>query len=383
MNTMALRQWQSIRNSQAWKGTADFLTWWKSELLAGLPPKWRDLVDYRPECLMVRQSRGEILMWRNHNGHDELGRFHVSDDLDTARQSVLGALGQLEEEQPPTTFLIDHDQVLCKTITVPAAAEDNLRQVLAFEMDRHTPFKSDQLYFDCFVSSHNHQNRTIKVELVVVRRESLDQALDMIVERGLSLDSVDVCREADDGVLTIMGVNLLPLERRARRSRRQLKLNLLLAGMFAVLMYLVMWQSLLARDQAIESLRGRVNQATRVASEVKELRDRLVEAREAARFLSEKKASLPVMVDLLDRLTRVLPDDTWLQRLQVNDGTIVLTGQSPEAAALIGLLEGEDCLEAPAFKGAVTPDPNSGKERFTIEAQLVLDKECGDGATAS
>ena len=35
------------------------------------------------------------------------------------------------------------DEVLVRRVTMPAATEENLRQVLAFEMDRLTPFKAD------------------------------------------------------------------------------------------------------------------------------------------------------------------------------------------------------------------------------------------------
>jgi general secretion pathway protein L len=112
------------------------------------------------------------------------------------------------------------------------------------------------------------------------------------------------------------------------------------------------------------------------------LRDELAEAREAARFLSDKKAQQTVVMNLLMEMTRLLPDDAWLQRLQVNSDKVVMTGQAPDAAALIGLLQsGSSLMEAPAIKGAITPDPQSGKERFTIEARLKMAQE-EDGATA-
>ena len=45
-----------------------------------------------------------------------------------------------------TVFCIPAERVLQRNLTLPVAAEDNLRQVLAFEMDRQTPFKADQIY---------------------------------------------------------------------------------------------------------------------------------------------------------------------------------------------------------------------------------------------
>jgi hypothetical protein len=39
-------------------------------------------------------------------------------------------------------------KVLRQIITLPLAAEENLQQTLRFEIDRYTPFRADQVYFD-------------------------------------------------------------------------------------------------------------------------------------------------------------------------------------------------------------------------------------------
>ena len=49
---------------------------------------------------------------------------------------------------PRVVVALPPEQVLRKTITLPAAVEENLRQVLAYDLDRHTPFKPEEVYFD-------------------------------------------------------------------------------------------------------------------------------------------------------------------------------------------------------------------------------------------
>ena len=44
-------------------------------------------------------------------------------------------------------------EVLRRTITLPAAVEENLRQALTYDLDRHTPFKPEELYFDAASSA--------------------------------------------------------------------------------------------------------------------------------------------------------------------------------------------------------------------------------------
>ena len=51
--------------------------------------------------------------------------------------------------------------VLRKRIVLPAAAEENYRQVLAYDLDRHTPFKAEELYFDAAIVDRDAAKGTI------------------------------------------------------------------------------------------------------------------------------------------------------------------------------------------------------------------------------
>ncbi|HBD19377.1 MAG TPA: hypothetical protein DC063_04325 [Arenimonas sp.] len=76
------------------------------------------------------------------------------------------------------------------------------------------------------------------------------------------------------------------------------------------------------------------------------------------------------MLELLDDLTRRIPDDTAIDKLTVNDGKLVLVGQSRAAPALVGLLQDSPLLAEPALSGAVQADPRSGRDRFTLAATV-------------
>ena len=383
MMTIAARSWHKISTSQSFSIAVQFARWWIGELIGGLPPRWQAFLDYRPERLLVRVDDDEVVLWRDHNGGDELGRFRIGDDLESSRQTVLASLSQIEGERPQTIFLIDPGKGLRKPMLLPIAAEENLRQVLAFEMDRHTPFKADQVYFDYQISQRDPQTRKLHLELFLAPRRFIDRLIQLAAERGLALDAIDFGAGSDQDQSQCLGINLLPPALRAPRNRRQLKWNLFFGALFIAMLYLVMWQSLAAREQAIDDFQLSKDASGQQARAVAALRDQLVEAREAARFLADKKAQQPAVMDLLLEITSLLPDDAWLQRLQINPDKVVMTGQAPDAAALIGLLQqGSQLLEAPAIKGAITPDPQSGKERFTIEVRLkAAQKE--NGATTS
>ena len=102
------------------------------------------------------------------------------------------------------------------------------------------------------------------------------------------------------------------------------------------------------------------------------------------------RAQRPTTVEVIDELTRRLPDGTYLEKLSIDDDELMLIGLSREAAALIGQLQDTELWASPALAGALQPDPGSGRDRFTLVAELgtaptppPAAKEAGDGPTDS
>jgi general secretion pathway protein L len=73
---------------------------------------------------------------------------------------------------------------------------------------------------------------------------------------------------------------------------------------------------------------------------------------------------------VIDELSRRLPDNTYLEKLSLEDQRMMLIGLSSEAPALISRLQGAPYWRSPALAGALQPDPTSGRDRFTLTAEL-------------
>jgi len=73
---------------------------------------------------------------------------------------------------------------------------------------------------------------------------------------------------------------------------------------------------------------------------------------------------------LLRELTVILPDDTWVERLQIKGDSAQIIGQSGKASALIGIVESSKLFSSAAFTSPVTTDPRTGKERFVLSARI-------------
>lgn len=342
-------------------GFAQFLVWWRTELLAALPPAWRDWVGAERAVVTLAPSADSWLLRRV-----RVGRTEAEESVGGDRDALLQAVERLrpDEEQPARQILLlPAERTMRRRLTLPLAAEEHLSSVLAFEMDRQTPFRADQLYFDHRIIRRDAAARTMLVELLAVPRTVLDQALQNT--GTLQLDAADVAA----GDLPA-GFNLLPVDRRARRVDKRLRLNLILGVSAAALLALTMWQSLSLREQAIDRLDEEKSVASAAAMQSAELKRELRDAIEGASFLARKKAEQAVAVDVLSEITRLIPDDTWLERLSFVGNQVQLQGQSARADKLIGILTDSRCLEKPQFQGIIQPDGATGKERFSLVADL-------------
>ena len=79
---------------------------------------------------------------------------------------------------------------------------------------------------------------------------------------------------------------------------------------------------------------------------------------------------MPTKIRLLDEITRVMPDDTWLSQVQVKGGIVRIQGESEGASSLIGLMENSDLLRDVSFSSPVTKNPRTSNDRFVIQASI-------------
>lgn len=335
-----------------------FLRWWLDGLAACVPATMRSWFSVSATRMVLDVLDDEMmLLHREGDEPEELGRYH----LQTLAAGDLR--GQLNKTKNKRSILrLPTDKVLTKDMTLPSAAEANLRQIVGFEMDRLTPFTPDKLYYDVYVLDRRLASRRIQVRFIAVLRSVVDDLLVRLAAVGVSPDVIDVVGEPE--------VNFLPPEKRPRKSRAAQRVQwalavfclLLLAGACAV----PLWQQ---RNLAMQ-LMPKVNNAQRQAEVVFALREELERSIESSRFLIEKRRKSVLTIELLDELTAILPDGTWVEQLIVKDDEVQIRGQSLEASMLIGLVEASDLFRNASFRSPVIADRRTGRDRFYLAAQI-------------
>ncbi len=87
-------------------------------------------------------------------------------------------------------------------------------------------------------------------------------------------------------------------------------------------------------------------------------------------FLQRARRDYPTAVEVMEELSRRLPDGTYLEKLAIEGERLTLIGLSNEAPALIGRLQDSKLWRSPALAGALQTDPSTRKDRFTLTAEV-------------
>jgi len=357
--------WDRLRHGWRASPLPRFFGWWTGELRALLPSRWRVWFSSGANWHLL-QCVGTEWTLRRAGHHEPLAQWDDGADALVQQAELSAALRGVDHEDLRLALLLPAGVVLRRTLTLPSAARDNLQQVMAFGMDRQTPFNVAQVYFAARELASPAPAGRLNAELVVVTRSTLDPLLGHLHALGISIDAVDLSLGDDR-----LGINLLPLEQRPRRLRPRLRLNLALAAGCVLLLVLALGQWLHNRQEALAQMQEQVEGMRGEAQQVATLRQQLQDNAGAAGFLAQRKKNTVSMLSLLQDATERLPESAWLERFSVdNTGQIGIQGQSKQAAKLLDALKDSTLITNASFQGSIQPDPTTGKERFYLTAQV-------------
>ena len=348
---------------------AKLLHWWLGELAALLPRRLRQSLQAGARILVVDLS-GQELVLRHFRGERcrEIGRLPLADVGTAAGGRSIGALvRKVNPKKGEVAVLLPADQALRKTLELPSAAESDLSEALFFQIDRQTPFTPEEVYFDYWISERQPETNRLTVELTVVPRRVVDDAVAMAGRWGVQATIVDV---AGDDPQAAPRLNLLSKAEHEEGAKTWSPLNAVVAGLALVLAAAAIYIPLDEKRMVAEALSQKVAQAKSEAEDAVRLRQELDRLAEDGRFLTDQKQRSPLVLSVLGELTRLLPDDTWIYQLQASRREIRVAGYSSAASALIGLVDQSPLFQTPRFQSPVTQDPQTGLEQFNLSFEL-------------
>jgi len=373
-----------MRDAAYRSGLPRFLRWWTSELAAIAPAASRRAVARRRLRPVVEFADSQVAFWRpeQHEGQmrlGEVGRLPLTGDAAdlAARASALLASfprSSTGASGPRVVIALSPRQVLRKRMTLPAALEENLTQALAFDLDRHTPFRPEQVYFDAVVTDRDAARKTITVDWAAALKTVVDEARKQVQSWG----AVPVAVTPGPVQGRASAINLIPdAERTQRKLLRRWDIWVPIS-VLAVLALAVVAVPLAQKREYTIALAQQTETARQQAAAADALRQQLEALQNDYNFVLARKYAFPSAVQVLEDVTRLMPDDTWITQLEVKTSgkgkevqrDMLLRGESGNAGKLIGPLEDSKLVQQAAPRSPTTKIQPGPGEVFDLGAQL-------------
>ena len=336
---------------------AEFLSWWWAQLAPLLGPLRRD--SRAPDAMLLRpEPDGTLSVARRRRGREAI----------TATVAPCQPPGLLRDaasgrRRGEPLILSLQGRLLLRQVAVPLAAERDLGSMLAYEIDRLTPFAAADVVWSHRVLARD-AIRGLRIELAIVPRTALAPLLARLDEAGASPTALESI--GPDGV-----TRLLPIAPRdpARAAARQRLEAIALAACIAVGIALVSLP-FLGQSLALVHTEARIAALRPAVERAEALRKRIIDGGSGAGLLAAQHAQAATALRALSALTDLLPDDTWLTSFSLRRSQVSIEGHSAQATRLIPLLAADPRLRNPAFIAPVVRDEN-GVDVFSIRAELM------------
>jgi general secretion pathway protein L len=338
----------------------EFLQWWGQQLRDCLPDALRRLWHSGQSTLLAEFREGQLLI-RPPSTESSITVPIKAIDGGELPPSVTDALADLEPPEridltlPPGQFLI-------RDLTLPHAARPHLAETVGYQLSKVTPFSGDDAFFACGVKEEGNGNTPLKAWVVAIPKMPITAAMKLFGQappaNPVRLQQPPEAGQSITVALTITRAN------DTQPSRWRLAwVGLLLAWLVAGGLHV--YQRFDERAQ----LEAMLLELRTEAAEVVALRDRIDQATAQMSRLDDAKHNNPSSLVMLDELTTLLDDNTWLQRLDFDGEDLTLAGNASAPAALIEALEGSPTFDRVRFE-SLSRDERTATDRFRIRAHL-------------
>lgn len=136
-----------------------------------------------------QQSISELTGWIAEDIREIALRAETDSRERALRQAVLSLLPHFSVGKDSLYICVPQEQAVVQKLFLPQAAENNLRQVLEYEIERQLPFRRDDIYFDFMPIGK--QGDKIGVYVFAIPKKSLAHILDVLGSFGITPDGVE------------------------------------------------------------------------------------------------------------------------------------------------------------------------------------------------
>jgi general secretion pathway protein L len=293
-------------------------------------------------------------------------------DLAPLRSRIVD--GALTEPLPPPwaamlrgshiEFVLRPNRFLFRPLELPRQAVDFLDGIIRAQIDRLTPWSAEEAVFGWTRPVDIALDR-IALSIVAAPRSMAASFVQALAGRGAASVTIATADTAADAAPIAVFAQRAQGALQAGRMRRILAAAMLVAAVATLGSIALDAMTADDLDAELQDVSRKIA-ARRAAMRLGD--GTLVDA--AERALAQRKQATPSSVLVLEELSKILPDHTYITELHIEADKLQLVGITRDAPSLIELIEQSAQFTRATFFAPTTQTPGDPGERFHIEARI-------------
>ncbi|WP_045836338.1 PilN domain-containing protein [Hyphomicrobium sp. 99] len=280
------------------------------------------------------------------------------------------AIQQANKDRKRVLLRLSANDIVDRTVQIPAAASDVIGPVLRNQMERIVPWPVDATCYGYQIVGNNpNAPDQLDIYVAATTRKIVDTAVHRAYALGLKPYAVDFASEPQAAT----GIELLSLEADALQQTAQvlhIVLMVLLAASVAIGSFGL--YSSFDRMSQNDELEEKIVAGKSQIEEIRKLNEENTRLKEQREHLTNRKIVEPPAFLLLEAMSRALPDNAYLTEFEIHGRETRIVGKSDDPTALITKLE-----DSPHFEDVRFSAPTTRQEGDTVGTFSIVSRAQG------
>ena len=310
----------------------------------------------RPRTIRLVQSNGnEFVPYLDQitNSDTSLERIRIDETGSHIPAGLTAALSGSRVE-----LILNPDLFLFRPLELPARAAEFMDGIVRSQIDRLTPWTAAAAAFGWSKPVPTSSDR-VSVTIAATDRLLLKPYIDAVTRLGAHSIVILTTPPHADGAAMPIKVQDTRVRGAFEVARIRKALTMMIGGCA-----IAAAATLIAEAGIDASLQSREGELTQKLARLR------ADVGNAQQGLERRKHEVPSTVMVLEALSEVLPDHTYVTEFRVTANKVRLIGVTRDAASLIELIERSGRFKGASFFAPTTRSSSDASERFHIEATI-------------
>lgn len=316
-------------------------------------------------AISIRLSPGSVVATYQHGDNAPIHLQCASEDLMIHWQGFLADCKRERPSTPTVVAYLPEEATITRRLQLPRAARGNLRAAAELQIDIETPFNSADVFYSAAVARDDRLDKQLTVELALAPAKAAAVFLKVLSDAEIQPDVLTIATDSVDAPAH----NLLrpPKTRRLTpRGKGIAACAITLAGGIITAAYLPLY----FHQAEADAVARRASSLASSANEVTGLFEKARDVRMRDGHALELKQVQPSLIQVLEELTAVTPDDTWIERLFFRGDQIQISGMTPSTSAYTDKVLANPMFVQPVYLTPIARDQQTNLERFSLSFKL-------------